>query len=261
MATEPKRAEKARDSGNAIKAAEAVAREVAGAQSAGADAAKAASETVLSSFKRPAETGANLVEHVAADVARTQAAAAERSAAAGKAIVDTAADAADRTARQAGQAIRQGGELTREAAEAGRETVGQGAQAAAEWQKQVAGFGTGQQLLGATARVMDIYRGASEETSANARALADTFAHLGRGMQGLQKTYIQLLDRAARRAATRPMALLRCKSLEDFAQVQRDMYVESLNYSLEATGTLLEAAGSVAQDALKSLQERTRSAP
>jgi hypothetical protein len=56
------------------------------------------------------------------------------------------------------------------------------------------------------------------------------------------------------------MDLLRCKSFEEFARVQRDMYVDSLNYSLEATGTLLEAAGTIAQDALKSLHERTRAA-
>lgn len=149
------------------------------------------------------------------------------------------------------------GELTQKVAEAGRETVTNAMRAASGLQKQFAGFGAGQQFLGTTARVMEVYRGASEETSANARALANTYVHLGRGMQGLQKTYVELLERATKRAASRPMDLLRCKSFEEFARVQRDMYVNSLNYSLEATGTLLEAAGTVAQDALKSLHERT----
>ncbi len=265
MATEPKRAEKARDNGNGIKAADALARDVADAQSAGADAAKATSHTVVAAFKQQADTaadlGVDLVKHVAADVARAHTAAGEKSEAAGKAVVDAAADTAGKATQQAEQAVRQSGELTQKAAEAGRETFKQSAQAISGWQKQFAGFGTGQQFLGTTARVMDIFRGASEETSANARALANTYVHLGRGMQGLQKTYVELLERAAKRAATRPMDLLRCKSFEELARVQRDMYVDGLNYSLEATGTLLEAAGAVAQDALKSLQERSRSAP
>ncbi len=259
MAFEPKRAEKTRETNGTKEgraATEALAREASESQAAATETAKAASELVISTAKQQAESGADLVEHVAADTAHAHAAAAEKSVEIGKSALDAAASTATKAAASAEQTAHEAGETAQKAAQAGAESVQQGMRAAvAGWQKQFAGFGTGQQFLGTTARVIEIYRDASEGTSANARALANTYVHLGRGMQGLQKTYIQLLERATQRAAHRPMDLLRCKSFEEFARVQRDMYVDALNYSLEATGTMLEAAGTVAQDALKSLEE------
>ena len=162
--------------------------------------------------------------------------------------------------REAEQATHEAGDRPQKAAEAGRETSTQGMRPRPGGRSSSQRSAPASNSSATTARVIDIYRGASEETSANARALANTYVHLGRGMQGLQKTYIELLDRATKRASHRPMDLLRCKSFEEFARVQRDMYVDTLNYSLEATGTMLQAAGAVAQEALKSLQERTQNA-
>ncbi|MBV9653378.1 MAG: hypothetical protein JOZ42_02315 [Acetobacteraceae bacterium] len=237
---------------------DALAQGVSKVQAAGAEAVKTVSEWVTPAPKQPAESGAELVAHVAADAARAQSEAVHKFEAVTASASDGAAGLAAKAADEGAKVAEQAGETGRVAAETGRKVVQESTRLAADWQKQFSGWVAGQHFMGTTSRVADIYRGASEQTSANARALASTYAQLGRGMQNLQKTYVELLERASRRAASRPLDFMRCKSAEDFARVQRDMYVDSLNYSLEATGTLLEAAGAIAQEALASLQDRGR---
>ncbi len=103
MAVEPKRAEKSRDT-NGMKegsaATEALVRDVTKAQAVGADTAKAISESVTSTIRQQGETGAGLVEHVASDTARANAAMAEKSEEVGKAAFDAAGRAATKNRRE-----------------------------------------------------------------------------------------------------------------------------------------------------------------
>jgi hypothetical protein len=260
MAGEPKRSEKGRDANGSREgraATEALARDTA-AQAAATETAKAATESIVSTAKREAESGVELVEKVATATAHAPSEAAKTAETVVASATEQAAGTASKVAEDTTQAAKDAADVSRKAADAAGEMFQDGMRLAADWRKRFSAFGAGEQLVGTAARMIDIYKGASEDTSANARALARTYVQMGRGMQGLQKTYVELLERASRRAASRPLEFLRCRSVEEFAQVQRDMYVDSLNYSLEATGTLLEAAGAVAQDALKSLHERTQ---
>ena len=92
-----------------------------------------------------------------------------------------------------------------------------------------------------------------------AQAISPAFAasmSLGRGMQQMQHACLELLDRAVDRATHKPQDLLRCKTLEEFAEVQRDLYLDAVNHALESSTTLLRIAAQTAQQAMSPLHAR-----
>ena len=149
-------------------------------------------------------------------------------------------------------------EITQRAADQGREAVWQSVRAAAGVQHRLAdvGYGRSHQLFGSTARMIEVYREASENAAGNVQALLTSYLHLGRGMQEMQQAYFDLLDRAVERTSRKRQDLLRAKSVEEFARVQRDMYVDTVDRTLEATVTLLQLGSRAAQEALRPLQNR-----
>ena len=149
---------------------------------------------------------------------------------------------------------------TERAAEQSREVVWQSVRAAAGMQARLAdvGYGRGHRLIGSSARMIELYREASENTAETVQALVTSYAHLGRGVQEMQRAYLDLLDRAVERSTRKPQDLLRCRSLEEFASVQRDIYVDAVNHTVEATATLLDLASRAAQNALEPLQNKNR---
>lgn len=260
MASETKKTEKVRET-NGVRegraATDAVARAVTETRNSVAAPAKEAAEPVIAIAPKTDDSGIEIVEAVAKEIASAATEAVEKETEAAEAAFDAGSDIGSKVVTETTAATETIGEKEAEAihasTEINRRFFAQGMQAAATWHKKFSRASAGQHVLGATSRVLDIYRNASEQTSANARALADSYINMGRGMQALQKTYIELMERAAQKAASRPMDLLRCKSFEEFARVQRDIYVESLNYSVEATGIMLEAANRATQEALKPL--------
>ncbi len=166
------------------------------------------------------------------------------------------ASVADTVARSADAAV----DVTQRVADQGREVVWLGVRAAAGMNSRLAdaNYGRGHRVLESSARTLDIYRQAGESTAENVQALFATYTQIGRGIQQMQHAYLELLDRGMERAKHKPQDLLRVKSLEEFAEIQRDLYLDSVNHALEATSTLLQIAGRVAQDAIRPLQSRTQ---
>jgi hypothetical protein len=149
-------------------------------------------------------------------------------------------------------------EMGQRVAEQGREVMLLGVRAAAGMNGRIAdaGYGRSHRVLGAAARALDIYREASDSTAENVQALFSAYMTLGRGAQQMQHAYLEMLDRAADRAAHRPQDLLRCKTLEQVAEVQRDLYLDAVNRALESSTTLLQLAAQTAQQAMRPLQAR-----
>ena len=73
----------------------------------------------------------------------------------------------------------------------------------------------------------------------------------------MQLASLQLLDRTLKGASHTPQDLLRAKSLEEFAAIQRDLYIDTINFALEASSALLHMAAGVAQDARPAPQSRS----
>ena len=122
-------------------------------------------------------------------------------------------------------------EITQRAADQGREVVWQSVRAAAGVQGRLAdvSYGRSHQLFGSTARMIEVYREASDNAAGNVQALLTSYLHLGRGVQEMQQAYFDQLERTVERASRKRHELVNAKSVEEFAQVQRDMYVESVD--------------------------------
>jgi len=151
-------------------------------------------------------------------------------------------------------------EITQRAADQGREAMWQSVRAAAGVQGRLAdvGYGRSHQLFGSTARMISVYREASENAAGNVQALLTSYLHMGRAMQEMQQAYFDQLDRAVERTARKRQDLMKAKSVEEFARVQRDIYVETVDHTLEATITLLQLGSQAAQEALRPLQNRSQ---
>jgi hypothetical protein len=104
--------------------------------------------------------------------------------------------------------------------------------------------------------MLDLYREAGGTTAENVQALFAACMILGRGAQQLQHACVELLDRVVDRATHRPQDLLRCKTLEEVAAVQRDLYLDAVNHALASSATLLQLAAQTAQQAMRPLQAR-----
>jgi hypothetical protein len=146
-------------------------------------------------------------------------------------------------------------------AEQQREVMLLGVRAAAGMNGRLAdaGYGRCHHVVGAAARALNICREAGETTAENVQALFSAYVTLGRGMQQMQHAALDLLDRAVDRATHKPQDLLRCKTLEEFAEVQRDLYLDAVNHALESSTTLLtllQLAAQTAQQAMRPLHGR-----
>jgi hypothetical protein len=197
---------------------------------------------------------------------------------AGHATVDAAGEATKETVSESAKAMENGAEHARHAAhtmtdsvaetadaattisskvaEQGREAMMMAARTAAGVGGRVAdiGFGRGHRLLNSTATAMDIYRDASERSAERVHALFTSYMTLGRGLQQLQQAWLEMVDQSLEHAAHKPQDLLRCKNLIELAEVQRDLYLDTISYAVESGSRLLELASRAAQEAARPLQ-------
>jgi len=158
----------------------------------------------------------------------------------GSSVADTMARSAEATV-----------DLSQRVAEQGREVVQLGMRAAGSVNSRLAdtSYDRNQRVLESTTRALEIYREAAQSSAEKMQTLFASWTTFGRGMQQMQVTYLQLLDRTLKGASHKPQDLLRAKSVEEFAAIQRDLYIDTVNYALEASSTLLQMAAGVAQEA------------
>jgi hypothetical protein len=185
----------------------------------------------------------------------------------GHRVTSTANRAAHETREagaQAGQAVQHSAEvvglLASRAIEQGQEGVRLGLRTVAEAQRPVAerSYEQSQQAVEILAGVSEAYRQAAERTANDLQALAVSWTHFLRGMQQWQHAYFDMAQRALQRFGTRPRELLRAGSPVEAAQIQRDLYIESVNSTITSGSTLLQLAGQIIQETVRPLQERAR---
>jgi hypothetical protein len=107
-----------------------------------------------------------------------------------------------------------------------------------------------------TSRVTGVYRQAAEHAAEDVRALFDSWMSLGRGLQQWQQAYYDAVRQSVESLARKRPDFAQSNSPVQFAEVQRDLYIELVNNSLEASTTLLQLTGQIAQNAARPLQER-----
>jgi hypothetical protein len=151
-------------------------------------------------------------------------------------------------------------DVSAKAAASGREAILLGMRTAAGVGGKVAdmSFGRGHHLLNSTVRALDIYADATERSAERVQALMSSAMVWTRGIQKMQHAWLEMIDHSVKRAAHRPQDLLRCTTLVEFAEVQRDLYTNAINHAFESSNRLLEVASRVAQDAVRPLQSQHR---
>jgi Phasin protein len=171
--------------------------------------------------------------------------AADRARETGQSMTETVAETANAAAN-----------MSTKAAEQGREAMMMGVRTAAGVGSRVAdiSFGRGHDLMSSAAHAMDIYRDASERSAQRVQALFSSAMVMGRGLQSMQHAWLEMMDHTMEHAAHKPQDLLRCKNMIEFAEVQRDLYLDAINHAFESTSRLLDLAGRTAQDAVRPLR-------
>src|SRR5664279_1690678 len=146
--------------------------------------------------------------------------------------------------------------ISSKVAEQSREVIMMAARTAAGVGSRVAdiSFGRSHNLLNSTVQALDVYRDASERSAERVHALFTSYMTLGRGLQQMQHAWLEIVDHSLENAAHKPQDLLRAKSLVELAQVQRDLYLSTINHAVESGSRLLELAGRTAQEAERPLQ-------
>jgi hypothetical protein len=171
-------------------------------------------------------------------------------------VFNRAADQAQATGTGLADTMARGAEaatdISERAAEQGRDMISFGLRIAAGVNSRIADttYDRGHHVLETTARALDIYREAAASSAEKMQALFTSWTQLGRGIQQMQVAYLQLLNRTLKDASHKPQDLLRAKSAEEVARIQRDLYLDAVNYAVEASSTLLQIAGRVAQEAV-----------
>lgn len=146
--------------------------------------------------------------------------------------------------------------LSSKAAEQGREAMMMGVRTAAGVGSRVAdiNFGRSRDLMSSAMTAMDIYRDASERSAERVQALFSSAMMMGRGLQTMQHAWLELMDHTMEHAAHKPQDLLRCKTMIELAEVQRDLYLDAINHAFESTSKMLDLAGRTAHDAVRPLR-------
>jgi phage major head subunit gpT-like protein len=167
---------------------------------------------------------------------------------------DTAGTVTDTISRQVDAAT----EVSQQVADQGRDVLLMGMRAAAGVNGRIVdiGYGRGHRVLTATAQAMDIYRDAAERSAEQMQALFGCYLTLGRGLWQMQHAMVERLDQTVDHAGPKPQDLLRCKSLVELAEVQRDLYLNAVSLAFETSSDMLRLAGRSAQEAIQPLQRR-----
>jgi hypothetical protein len=212
-----------------------------------AEVSKKATDQAVRTGQASMDAAAKATKDSISETSQVTQNATDRARAAGQDMTETVAETANAAANLSSKAVEQS-----------REVLISGVRTAAGVSSRVVdiSFGRGHQFVASAAQAMDIYRDASERSAERVRALFSSAVTLGRGLQSMQHAWLEILDNSIENAAHKPQDLLRCKNVVELAEVQRDLYIDTINYAFESTSRLLDMAGRTAQDAVRPLQLR-----
>jgi hypothetical protein len=209
------------------------------------EATKRATEQVARSSQAGIEAATKTTKDAISETAQVAQNGATHAKEAAQSITETVAETAQVAAT-----------LSSKAAEQGREAMLKGVQTVAGVSSHVAdiNFDRSRDMMSSAAHAMDIYRDASERSAERVQALFSSAMVVGRGWQNMQHAWLEMMDHSMEHAAHKPQDLLRCKNIVEFAEVQRDLYLDAINHAFESASRMLDLAGRTAQDAVRPLR-------
>ncbi len=87
-------------------------------------------------------------------------------------------------------------------------------------------------------------------------ALLSSYAVLANGAQEFQQKMFEIWQNSWDMAANTPGELLQCRSLTDFAELQRDMLRKGIDSWLDVNSKFLRLSGNLAERAVEPIEER-----
>lgn len=115
-------------------------------------------------------------------------------------------------------------------------------------------FGLGRDMLASAKRTMDVYCGTSERSAEGVQALFSSRTAIGRTWQQTQSAWLEVFDQSLKQSTHTPLDLLRCKTLVEFVELQRDLYIDALNHPIRSSGRMLDVMNHTAREAVRPLQ-------
>ena len=107
----------------------------------------------------------------------------------------------------------------------------------------------------ATSRATDVYRESTEFAAERMRVMLSAYSVIAGGLQEMQKTYVEALQRSMEMAASGPREMMQCKSLSDLASLQRDLLRRGLDEWFESGSKLIGVSSRIAEDAMRPVEE------
>jgi len=134
------------------------------------------------------------------------------------------------------------------------------AQRMAESQRRLADTITEQssRALESVAQAGEIYRDATGATTEDVSALLSSCSAVAKGIQELQRAWIDAFQKSLQANAKAPQTMLRCTSFSEIAQAHRDLMRENMDTLLAGNAQLLRIAGKIAEDAARPIENRAR---
>jgi hypothetical protein len=214
-----------------------------------AEQARKAQDQTTRATQSGVETASRATKETAGQTAQLTESVAERINQANQSLAETVAGTAGAAA-----------DASSKVAASGREAILLGMRTAGGIGGKVAdmSFDRGHHLLNSTVQALDIYADATERSAERVQALMSSAMVWTRGIQKTQRAWLEMIDHSMERAAHRPQDLLRCTTLVEFAEVQRDLYTNAITHAFESSNRLLELASRAEQEAARPLQSQHR---
>jgi hypothetical protein len=136
--------------------------------------------------------------------------------------------------------------------------IGEAARTASAAQHRVAEViaERGRELSEGVARASDVYRDSTEFAADRMNAVLSSYAVLAGGMQEVQRTYMDMLQRSIETAAQGPREFLRCTNLSEVAELQHELLKKGLDEWLDGGTKLLRVSSRIAENAVRPIEQR-----
>jgi phasin family protein len=174
-------------------------------------------------------------------------------------MAQQAAEGGRRGAQEAGEATRR---ATQEAGEGARRATQEAAEGAkritreaAETTRRAAEEAT-ERGAGAIMAAAEIYNETAQVTAQDLQAIATLSSIAAGGLADMRQAWMEWLNRSLRTSTRATQQLLRVKSLDQLADLQRSFLKESFDNLLEGSVQLLRISSRVSEDARRPIEDR-----
>jgi len=114
------------------------------------------------------------------------------------------------------------------------------------------------EMPGGIAALTKAYGEGAEFTAERLKVLMTAYSTYARGFQEMQQTYADLVHRSMELTQRATRELIRCTSVTDMADAQRDLLREGMDEFFQGSAKILKASSKAVDDVVKPIQDQLR---